>query len=685
MILIKRRLIKYIAFAAAAVITASLGIAALWTASRSYFPSEPGGSDEITMISAGQSGESWYSGTISGTLNRHDYGGNVTKSAKLSDYALSFVRQTDDGVIVADQSPGKRMFVLDEEMNVLQSLDLYSSVYDIVSSGGFYFVFAQVTQNLYIEKYDSALNRVAGGRLNYYDEYDDEMVPVIIRTTSVSVAKDGSSIYVTGDGSQLIKLPGDMLSLTESKEQFRASGQQSVFLDYGYVRAAAYDEQRDKLYIATSQLSVVAVDGGLLTEEFICKIPNAPSALAYAKDADKLFAAYELYSDISLININKGTAEQLSGAFKIRTLGASPDASILLSLSREQSSNLVQLSDVSKMIEQKLLSKITAVCTVMFFAGVAGISVYAFLLFAKESLRQKALSALTRGAKGIWKQRGIYLIFLPSLTLLFTFCYYPAVSSLILGFFDYRMGSPKIFTGFSNYAALFANSTFILSIRNMAIFLASDILTALIPPVFFALCLTILRNKTLSKWIRILLYMPAAVPGVVSLLVWSSGIYGDHGLLNSIIRAAGGETVAFLGDRRLSVASIIMTGFPFIGSYLIFYGALMNLPQSYYEFAELEGCSFFKRVLKVDLPLISAQLKYVFVLSVIMSVQNVGRVMMTTQGAAGSQIPIYMMYNYLTDNDYGLSSAIATLMFLVLFAATLLNLKIQTAETESGA
>lgn len=53
---------------------------------------------------------------------------------------------------------------------------------------------------------------------------------------------------------------------------------------------------------------------------------------------------------------------------------------------------------------------------------------------------------------------------------------------------------------------------------------------------------------------------------------------------------------------------------------------------------------------------------------------------MTTDGAFGTQIPIVLMYKNLQAGNYGMSSAYATIMFLVLIVATICNMKIQTAE-----
>ena len=129
--------------------------------------------------------------------------------------------------------------------------------------------------------------------------------------------------------------------------------------------------------------------------------------------------------------------------------------------------------------------------------------------------------------------------------------------------------------------------------------------------------------------------------------------------------------------------SLIMMGFPFVGSYLIFYGAMMNVPDSYYEAAELDGITVIKRFVFIDVPLILAQIKYVFIMTFIGSVQNFGRTYMTeTGGAAGAQTPVHTMYNFVTSDDYGRASAYATVLFIFLFFATMINMRAQTKDNQ---
>ena len=186
-----------------------------------------------------------------------------------------------------------------------------------------------------------------------------------------------------------------------------------------------------------------------------------------------------------------------------------------------------------------------------------------------------------------------------------------------------------------------------------------------------------MRSKRFSNFTRTLLFIPGVIPGIATTLIWRTGIYGEYGVLNALIELFKGEPVKFLTSSGNALASIIMMGFPFIGSYLIFYGAIMNIADAYIEAAELEGCPLLKRIVKIDIPLIMPQLKYVLIMTLIASAQNFNRVYMTTGGSWGTQIPINVMYNNLVAGNYGQSSAYAALLFLIMFIPTFINLRTQ--------
>lgn len=280
----------------------------------------------------------------------------------------------------------------------------------------------------------------------------------------------------------------------------------------------------------------------------------------------------------------------------------------------------------------------------------------------------------------LWESKWIYLIILPSFVLLCTFSLYPSVASIINSFYDYELGKPKIFIGFENYRELFVvNSGLLLEIaRNTVLMVVTYLFTQIVPPVLYAYLIMLLRNKNSVKIIRLLLYIPGLLPTIATMLMWRYGIYGINpdGAINTIIaRVFHGEPVPFLGDSRYAIWSILFIGFPWVGGFLLFYGALMNVPGEIYDACEMDGCGLIKRFFAIDLPFIAGQIKYVSIGAFIAGVKSVGRVMATTDGQMGTMTMMYKLYDYLNQNRYGMASAVAVIMVLLLAGISLLRVR----------
>lgn len=280
----------------------------------------------------------------------------------------------------------------------------------------------------------------------------------------------------------------------------------------------------------------------------------------------------------------------------------------------------------------------------------------------------------------LWGSKWIYLIILPSFVLLCTFSLYPSVASIINSFYDYELGKPKIFIGFENYRELFVvNSGLLLEIaRNTVLMVVTYLFTQIVPPVLYAYLIMLLRNKNSVKIIRLLLYIPGLLPTIATMLMWRYGIYGINpdGAINTIIaRVFHGEPVPFLGDSRYAIWSILFIGFPWVGGFLLFYGALMNVPGEIYDACEMDGCGLIKRFFAIDLPFIAGQIKYVSIGAFIAGVKSVGRVMATTDGQMGTMTMMYKLYDYLNQNRYGMASAVAVIMVLLLAGISLLRVR----------
>ena len=366
------------------------------------------------------------------------------------------------------------------------------------------------------------------------------------------------------------------------------------------------------------------------------------------------------------------------GQFDVDDVEISADGSqVLLMYSNSKNGNhedmQLKIFDVEKQADKSLFTTLLYVCIILAVCTLV-LSIFTGMRSSSEKYDTKVKQTL----KKMWKHKWIYVILTPSLAGLFMFCYYPGIASLGLSFFDYTAEKQSMkWNNFANYVNIFTNKYSLEAFRNMIIFLVTDLLTCLIPPLIFAFFLSFMRSKRFSNFTRTLLFIPGVIPGIATTLIWRTGIYGEYGVLNALIELFKGEPVKFLTSSGNALASIIMMGFPFIGSYLIFYGAIMNIADAYIEAAELEGCPLLKRIVKIDIPLIMPQLKYVLIMTLIASAQNFNRVYMTTGGSWGTQIPINVMYNNLVAGNYGQSSAYAALLFLIMFIPTFINLRTQ--------
>lgn len=325
-------------------------------------------------------------------------------------------------------------------------------------------------------------------------------------------------------------------------------------------------------------------------------------------------------------------------------------------------------------VRESLYKTLFIVFTVLAFAAFI-LSVVSGLCIFSPKIREKTGKTF----KDMAKSKFVYLAILPSFTLLCMFCFYPAIASIGLSFFDYTQDKPTLlWNNFKHYINIFTSKYAAEAFSNMGIFLAADLVFALLPPLIFAFFLTIMASRKYSAITRTLLFIPGIIPSVTGLLIWKEGIYGFSGVINLIIKSCGGKEIMFLTQNSTARWATLLMGFPFVGAYLIFYGAMMNISDSYYEAAELEGCGVFKRFLKIDLPLILPQIKYVFVTTFIHSLQNFARTyMIDSKASYGTKTPIHEMYSYMLQGDYGYSAAYATVIFVFLLFATIINMKMQ--------
>jgi raffinose/stachyose/melibiose transport system permease protein len=277
------------------------------------------------------------------------------------------------------------------------------------------------------------------------------------------------------------------------------------------------------------------------------------------------------------------------------------------------------------------------------------------------------------------------ILLLPSLALIGVFSYYPAVRSLIGGFYQWNGFSPPTYAGVSQFTEYLKSPTFTVEAKNLAILVGGSILITLVSQFTAAEVVTHLPGRAGSV-AKYLLVLPIVLPPLVLIEVWAYLLQPGSGLIDKVFGAVGLPQPSWLSDPHTALVSILLIGFPWISNlgFLVFLGGLQNLPKDVVDASRLDGLGPFHRVFAIDIPLLLPQFRIVVILSGIYAVQNFIPILLLTNGGPGTAtlVPGLDMYQSAFSNDeYGYGMAIGTLLFVVMLVFTLAAMRLLRPRT----
>ncbi len=276
-----------------------------------------------------------------------------------------------------------------------------------------------------------------------------------------------------------------------------------------------------------------------------------------------------------------------------------------------------------------------------------------------------------------------YLFILPSFVVLAWFAYYPVVQALSGAFTNWDGFLQRDWVGLGNFQQALTDPVLGQASRNNLIWLLFGVLLGLIPAFVVAELIFHLRTPRRQYAYRTLFSVGLVIPALVQLLLWTYFYRGEDGLLNLLLGKLGLTALqhGWISDPHIALYALIFMGFPWINVFylLILYAGLQNIPAEVLEAAQLDGATGLRRIWHVDLPLVAPQLQLLLVLSVIANVQNLLAPLVMTNGGPfdRTQVPALVMYQRaIGDGEFGYAMAIASLLFLVVVALTLLSQRI---------
>lgn len=266
------------------------------------------------------------------------------------------------------------------------------------------------------------------------------------------------------------------------------------------------------------------------------------------------------------------------------------------------------------------------------------------------------------------------------------FTVYPVISAFFTSFEKYKpLGST--FVGLENYKTTFSSSLFYKSIWNTLVYTVFTVPLSLCISFVVAILILPFKKKVQSLF-KSMYYLPAVASGVALSVVWL-WIYDPlpTGLLNSLLANFGISNVNWLGSSDTAMFSLILMALlAGHGTQIIIYlAALLGVPSSLFEAADLDGATFLQKVWFIVLPLVKPTTLFLLVTGVIGSFQVFMNAYMMTGGGpdnATTMVGLMIFNNAFKYSDYGLACAQALILAVVIAAISLLQFKLMGEDVE---
>lgn len=191
---------------------------------------------------------------------------------------------------------------------------------------------------------------------------------------------------------------------------------------------------------------------------------------------------------------------------------------------------------------------------------------------------------------------------------------------------------------------------------------------------------------------RLLLILPYAVPAFISILIFKGLFNQSFGEINMLLEGLFGISPAWFSDPFMAKSMILIVntwlGFPYM--MILCMGLLKAIPDDLYEASAIDGANFVSNFTRITLPMMLKPLTPLLIASFAFNFNNFVLIQLLTGGGPnmiGTSEPagytdLLVSYTYRIafegagGQDFGLASAVATLIFLLVGALALLNLRV---------
>jgi multiple sugar transport system permease protein len=275
-----------------------------------------------------------------------------------------------------------------------------------------------------------------------------------------------------------------------------------------------------------------------------------------------------------------------------------------------------------------------------------------------------------------------YAFLIPWLAGFFVLTFYPMIYSLYLSFTQYNVLQPPKWVGLRNFFVMFVGSEELPKDDRFmnSLFVTFKFVFVSVPlKLAFALMVAMLMNQKLRliSFYRTIYYIPTLLGGSVAIAVLWRRLFAADGIVNTILHSAFGvNPPAWISDPSYALSTLILLAVWQFGSpMIIFLAGLKQIPQEYYEAANVDGAGKVRQFFSITLPSLSPIIFFNLVMQMISAFQSFTQAFIVSGGTGGpvDSTMFYSLYLYLKGfafYEMGYASAMAWILLLIIAILT---------------
>lgn len=271
--------------------------------------------------------------------------------------------------------------------------------------------------------------------------------------------------------------------------------------------------------------------------------------------------------------------------------------------------------------------------------------------------------------------KNFYIYIAPWLIGFIILTLYPIIYSFYLMFTNMNLTGDSKIVGIENWIYAFTEDPLFFkafgnTLKYVAMFVPSSIIVS------FLIALLLSKRIRALGFFRTAFYIPYITSGVAVTILLGWIFNTDYGVLNYALSILGIKGPDWLGNTKMAMITIVIFSLWSIGNnIIIMLAGIQDIPQSYYESAQIDGAGALRQIFTITLPLTTPTIFFNLIVTIIAAFQIFQQPFILTNG--GPLNSTYTISMHLYNNGFlygkmGYASTMAWGLFAVIMIITLI-------------